>query len=172
MDVSTARQLIADAVNRRVTPSAVVEAGRADGPIWREPFGRLTYDADAPPTGLDTIFDLASLTKVMATTSLVMRAIREGRFPLDARVSDVLDGWATGERAEIRVRHLLEHSAGLPARLRLWETCHGRADYESALRAVTLERPPGAASVYSDLGFLVLGFILETTRGVPLPISP
>ena len=168
MDVSTARQLLADAVDRRVTPAAVVEAGRADGPIWRERFGRLSYDAAAPPTELDTIFDLASLTKVMATTSLAMRATCEERLALDWRVSDVLDGWTADERAEVRVRHLLEHTAGLPAHLRLWETCHDRVDYESALQTLSLERPPGHASVYSDLGFMVLGFILETTCRQPL----
>ena len=107
--------LIADAIDRAATPAAVIEVGRADGPIWHEPFGRLTYDADAPPTGLDTIFDLASLTKVIATTSLVMRGIAEGRLTLDSSVGSILDGWSDVERAEIRVRHLLDHSSGFPA---------------------------------------------------------
>jgi CubicO group peptidase (beta-lactamase class C family) len=168
VDVSTARELIAGAIDRRVTPAAVVDVGNADGPIWREPFGRLTYDVDAPPTDEETIFDLASLTKVMATTSIAMRAVGDGRFLLDSKVSDLLDGWTSDGQREIRVRHLLEHSAGLPAHLRLWETCHGRQDYAAALRRLTLERPPGAASVYSDLGFMALGFLLESAGAASL----
>jgi serine-type D-Ala-D-Ala carboxypeptidase len=168
VDFSTARQLIADAIDRAVTPAAVIEVGRVDAPIWREPFGRLTYDADATPTDLDTIFDLASLTKVMATTSLVMRAVAEDRLSLDSKVGSLVDGWSDAERRDIRIRHLLEHSAGLPAHLRLWESVNGRAAYHAALRAVPLERPPGAASVYSDLGFMVLGFAVEAARGLAL----
>ena len=171
MDFSTARQLIADAIDRAVTPAAVIEVGRAGAPIWHEPFGRLTYEANATPTGLDTIFDLASLTKVMATTSLVMRAVAENRLSLDSPVGSLGDdwkGWSDVERREIRVRHLLEHSAGLPAHLRLWESANGRAEYAAALRAVALERPPGAASVYSDIGFMVLGFVVEAAHGLAL----
>jgi CubicO group peptidase (beta-lactamase class C family) len=168
VDFSTARDLIAGAVERRVTPAAVVEVGRVHGVIWREPFGRLTYAADAPRTGLDTIFDLASLTKVMATTPLVMRAIIEGRLTLDSKVGEFLDGWADDDRREVRVRQLLDHSSGLPAHRKFWESCRGRLEYERALRTVPLERPPGAASVYSDLGFMVLGFMVEMAAGAPL----
>jgi CubicO group peptidase (beta-lactamase class C family) len=168
VDFSTARDLIAGAVERRVTPAAVVEVGRAQGAIWRESFGRLTYAADATPTELDTIFDLASLTKVMATAPIVMRAIIEGRLTLDSKVGEFLEGWADGDRRELRVRHLLDHSSGLPAHRRFWEFCSGRLEYETALREVPLERLPGARSVYSDLGFMVLGFMVEAARGAPL----
>lgn len=159
---------MADAIDRSVTPAAVIEVGRSDTPIWREPFGRLTYDATASPAGLDTIFDLASLTKVMATTSLVMRAVADERLSLDTKVSSLLEDWTAADRSEIRVRHLLEHSAGFPAHLRLWELATGRSEYEAALRAVPLDRPPGVASVYSDIGFLVLGFVVEAAGGGPL----
>src|SRR5262245_55845294 len=96
VDFSTARDLIAGAVDRRVTPAAVAEVGRAHGAIWRESFGRLTYAADAAPAELDTIFDLASLTKVMASAPMVMRAIIEGRLTLDSKVGEFLDGWSDG----------------------------------------------------------------------------
>ena len=160
MDFSAARDLIAGAVDRRVTPAAVVEVGRVDGPIWREPFGRLTYASNALPAALDTIFDLASLTKVMATTPIVMRAVMDGGFTLDSKISELLDGWEDDDRRQISVRHLLEHSAGLPAHRRFWESSRGRTEYELALRTVPLERPPGTASVYSDVGFMALGFLL------------
>ena len=168
MDFSAARDLIAGAVDRRVTPAAVVEVGRADGSIWREPFGCLTYASDAARATLDTIFDLASLSKVMATTPIVMRAVMDGRFTLDSKIGEMLDGWTDEDRARISVRHLLEHSAGLPAHRRFWESSCGRSEYELALRAVPLERPPATGSVYSDVGFIALGFLLERARGEPL----
>ncbi len=159
--------MIADAIDRAVTPAAVVEVGRAAGPIWRETVR--TPHATTPTRRrprLDTIFDLASLTKVMATTSLVMRGVAEAsaqpRHQASVRSSRA---GVTPSALEIRVRHLLEHSAGFPAHLRLWESASGRTAYEAALRAVPLERPPGAASVYSDIGFMVLGFVLEAARG-------
>ena len=168
MDVSTPRALIAAAIDQAVTPAAVVEVGRTTAPLWREPFGQLTYDADATPTNLETMFDLASLTKVMATTSLSMRALVDRCIDLETPISTVLQGWQHGAHAHIRLRHLLDHSAGFPAHLRLWERVRGRAEYESALRSVPLERHPGEASVYSDIGFMVLGLTLETVRGCSL----
>ena len=168
MELSAARALIADAVDRAVTPAAAIEVGRADAPIWQEAFGRLSYDAGAPPASLDTIFDLASLTKVMATTALVMREVARARLDIDAPVGVWLDGWDDGDHAAIRLRHLLDHSSGLPARARLWESIRGRAAFEAAIRDLPIEHPPGAASVYSDMGFITLGFVLEAAVGVPL----
>jgi CubicO group peptidase (beta-lactamase class C family) len=171
VDVSAARALLADATARGVTPAAVLDVGRTDGARWSEAVGRLTYDAGAPPARVDTIFDLASLTKVMATTSLMMRAIEEERVRLDTALGDVLSGWGDRRHARIQMRHLLEHSAGFPAHARLWETAHGRQAVEAALHAVPLDREPGEAAVYSDLGFILLGFVLEAVREAPLDVQ-
>jgi serine-type D-Ala-D-Ala carboxypeptidase len=166
--MGAARDVVLSGLAARAYPAALVEVGRSRGPIWREAFGRLTYDAGAPDARLDTVFDLASLTKVIATTSLVMRAIRESRLALDTRVADRLPDWTGDERAPITIGHLLDHSSGLPAHARLWEHARGRAAFERAIAQLPVERTPGTASVYSDVGFILLGFLLEDSGGTSL----
>jgi len=166
--MSAARAVIVSGLEARAYPAAVVEVGRSSGPIWREAFGRLSYDAGARLTKVSTIFDLASLTKVLATTTLVMRAVREGRLTLETRMGDRLASWRAPDRAGVTVRQLLDHSSGLPAHARLWEHAHGRAEFERAIAALPLERAPGAVSVYSDIGFMTAGFLLEDSAGAPL----
>jgi CubicO group peptidase (beta-lactamase class C family) len=163
-----ARHLIATAVAEGAAPAAAIEVGQAGRVLWRESFGRLWYDAAAPLASERTIFDLASLTKVIATTSLAMSQIAAGRLSLATRVGDVLDGWRARHRAEITIRHLLDHSSGLPGQARLWEHARGRAGFERAIRELPLERAPGTQSVYSDPGFMLLGFAIETAAGQPL----
>jgi len=145
----------------RAFPASVIEAGSRAAAIWTHGSGRLTYAPDAPPCSPGTLFDLASLTKVIATTSLVMRAVRDGRLALDARVRDLLPSWGALDRAIVTIRHLLDHSSGLPAHARLFETMHGRAEFEQTIATMLLENPPGRKAVYSDLGFILLGFILS-----------
>ena len=162
------RALVEESLDARAFPAAVIDVGRTAGPLWEEAFGALTYAADAPATTLETIFDLASLTKVIATTSLVMRQAGAGGLRLDATLADILPGWRHEGGCSIRIRHLLDHSAGFPGRVRLFETTSGRAGFEAAIRALPRSTPPGAASVYSDIGFILLGFLLETWAGAPL----
>ena len=79
-DFSEARRIITSGLEARAFPAAVIEVGRLAGPVWQEAFGRLTYEPDASPTELTAIFDLASLTKVIATTSCAMRLVSAGRL--------------------------------------------------------------------------------------------
>lgn len=159
------RTVIAAGLAAHAYPAAAIEVGRAAGPIWREAFGRLRYDADAAATTPDTVFDLASLTKIIATASFVMRHVERGALDLDAPVGSYVPAWDDASHRGIRIRHLLDHSSGLPAHARLWESDRGRSDYAHAVHAQPLERPPGDASVYSDLGFIQLGFVLEDLGG-------
>ncbi len=161
-DPTTARQLIQRAHEARAFPAATIEVGNRHGAIWQEAFGTLSYDRDAPTCTTATIFDLASLTKVIATTSIAMRLIERGALQLHARVSALLAEWRGADRDVVTVRHLLDHSSGLPAHIRIWEQAQGRAAYERIIASGPLEREPGTASVYSDPGFMLLGFLLET----------
>jgi len=163
-----ARALVTSAREHQAFPAAVVEVGRRAGTIWREAFGRLTYAADAPACRVDTIFDLASLTKVIATTSLVMHQVAAGRLKLSDRVTDLMPQWRGADRAPVTIRHLLDHSSGLPAHARLWESAAGRQEIEAAICRMPIESAPGSASVYSDPGFMLLGFLLEDLAGAPL----
>ena len=161
-----ARRVIADAIAAHAFPAAVVETGSRDGAIWRQAFGRLTYAGDAAPCVEETIFDLASLTKVIATTPLVMRADAEDAFALATRVTDILPAWEGADREPVTIEQLLDHSSGLPAHERFWE--RGLRDTENVVQAVCatpLERGPGTRAVYSDLGFILLGGLLEHIDG-------
>jgi CubicO group peptidase (beta-lactamase class C family) len=160
-NLSAARRLVAEGVEAGAYPAAVVEAGRRGGPVWREAFGRLTYAGDAPVTRLDTMFDLASLTKVIATTSAALRAVSDGLVDLDDPIARHAATWAGPERAAVTLRHLFDHSSGLPAYAELWRDHRGREAYEAAICATPLSYAPGSASVYSDLGFMLAGLILE-----------
>ena len=80
---AAARQLLDRAIEDKAFPAAVAEVGTAHQPIWRQAFGQLTFESAAPPTREDTVFDLASLTKVLATASIVMRLVERGGLGLD-----------------------------------------------------------------------------------------
>ncbi|HYN08612.1 MAG TPA: serine hydrolase domain-containing protein [Vicinamibacterales bacterium] len=163
-----ARQIIQSGIDARAFPAATIEVGRRAGPIWQAAFGRLTYDADATVCEVETIFDLASLTKVISTTSIAMRLVDGARLALDSAVGTFVPAFATGDRGAISIRHLLTHSSGLPAHATLWETVSGRAGFERAIADLPLERAPGTKSVYSDPGFMLLGFALETAATATL----
>jgi serine-type D-Ala-D-Ala carboxypeptidase len=153
--------VLEQAIEARAFPACVVEVGDAAGILWREAFGRLTYQPGAPATREDTIFDLASLTKVLATTTLVMEQVERGVLRLDDPLSRYLPAWTGGDRADVTLRDLLSHCAGLPGHRRLFDGPAGRAAVETAICLTPLVYPPRLASVYSDLGFMLLGFVLD-----------
>jgi len=158
-----AGDLIARALAARVAPAVVVEVGRRDRVVWRQAAGRLTYAADAAPCLETTRFDLASLTKVIASTSIAMRQVVSGTLSLTTRPSELFSPWRSPGHEGIAVHHLLDHSSGLPAYARLWEDGVTRESLPAVLAGIPLEREPGTTAVYSDLGFLLLGAVLETT---------
>jgi CubicO group peptidase (beta-lactamase class C family) len=125
-----AREVIRSAVAARAFPAATVEVGSRNAVLWRHAFGALTYDGDAPFTSLDTIFDLASLTKVICTATLAMRAIDEGLLRLEDRVADWISEWFRADRAAVTIRDLLAHSSGLTAYLPYFRTRHSNARRE------------------------------------------
>lgn len=160
-----ARVVLRQAIEARVFPGAVVEAGDREGTLAAIVEGRLTYDIDAAPAALDTVYDLASLTKVLSATTNAMGLVDEGRLGLDDRVGRWIGGWSGGDRDGVTVRHLLDHSSGLPAHRRYFDRLQGRREFERAICAEPLEYAPGSQSLYSDLGFMLLGFVLEEAGG-------
>jgi CubicO group peptidase (beta-lactamase class C family) len=158
-----ARQILERAVSDAAFPAAVVEVGDSSQPLWREAFGRLGFDEGTPLTRDDTIFDLASLTKVVATTALVMRQVEHGTLGLDDPVARHQPLWRDEESAPVTIRDLLAHCSGLPAHLPLFLDHEGRAAFERAICEEPREYRPRSKSIYSDLGFILLGFILESS---------
>jgi len=163
----TPAAILEAAVHSRAFPGAVVETGGRGGARWRQAFGTLTYADDSPRVTDDTIYDLASLTKVIAAAAQVMRAVDAGALALDARVADHLPAWRGADREPVTIADLLEHASGLTAYLPFFRDHEGRADFEHAICTLPLEYTPRTQSIYSDLGFILLGFMLEDV-GFPL----
>ena len=167
--VSTAiAPVITKAIRDGVFPGAVIEAGRAHGPFVRFMAGRQTYDDASPAVDGDTIYDLASLTKVIGTAALMAGELAAGRMRLNDRVRHWIEGWTGEERQSVTVRDLLEHASGLPGHRKYFESRQGRAAFEMAICEEPLDYQPRTNSIYSDPGFMLLGFAMENAAGEPL----
>ena len=146
-------------------PGASVVVGRRGYAVIKRGYGALSWAGDAPAVDEHTIYDLASLTKVIATTTAVMVLYDEGKIDLDAPVRAYVPAFSGGGRERVTVRHLLTHRSGLPAGRDLWRSASGPAD----ARRMVLETPiycrPGDCFEYSDLGADVLGFVVEAVAG-------
>ena len=164
MTIDAAEAVLTEGIAAGAFPAAAAEAGRRDRVLWRSAFGRLTHEPDAPETTTDTIFDLASLTKVIATSTLVMRALDDKLLRLDDRVAEWIPDWRGADRAEVTIRDLLAHSSGLTAYLPFFRDYTGRAEFQHAIATLPLEYQPRTKSIYSDLGFMLLAFILDDAR--------
>ncbi|MEZ4596667.1 MAG: serine hydrolase domain-containing protein [Chloroflexota bacterium] len=123
--------------------------------------------AEQVPMSSDTLFDLASLTKLF-TTVVLLSLVDDGALTLDSPIHAWLPSFSVGVRRSVSVRHLLSHTSGLPAWLQLWDG-HPDADARrAAVLGAPLERGAGAAFAYSDLGFMVAGWLAEAVTGTPL----
>jgi len=142
-----------------VTPCVTLEVGHTKGVYWEYACGRLTYDVNSPPATPETIFDLASLTKVIATTTVVMKLVDTGKIGLNDRLKSWLPSWRDSEKSEVTVADLLEHTSGLTAHLPFYRDCRGREEFEHQICSLPLEYAPRSRSIYSDLGFILLGFL-------------
>jgi CubicO group peptidase (beta-lactamase class C family) len=149
-------------------PGGVVAVGKDGALVHLGAHGRLSYDADAPEVRTDTIYDLASLTKVVVTATTAMILADEGRLDLSKPVSAFLPRFRGGGKDKVTVAHLLTHSSGLPALFTDWKGTKGKEAYRERIEALGLEYEPGTASVYSDPGIILLGEILERVAGEPL----
>jgi len=152
--------LLEAGIGGRVTPGAVVAVThRAKLVAWKA-FGRFAYDEDSPVVRPETVFDLASVTKAVATTTIAMLLFERGTLKLDAKVSEFFREFQDGGKQDVTVRMLLSHSSGLPAYEKLFLRCKTREELMGAAAAAPLVYPPGTRSEYSDLGFVLLGEIL------------
>jgi CubicO group peptidase (beta-lactamase class C family) len=131
--------------------------------------GSLLPERSRRPITDDTVFDLASLTKLFTATA-VMQLVESGALGLDDRLARYLDSYASPERAEVTVRHLLTHTSGLPADIHFWRDAPDPQARRAAVLRQPLEAPPGTRCCYSCVGYLTLGFLCELL-GQPLGIG-
>lgn len=164
-----ARSVLLNGIRDRIFPAAVAEVGDSRGVLWREAFGRLTFDESSPPADTSTVFDLASLTKPIAATSIILELEANGLVDIREPVAAFFKQWRGEDREHVTVQDLLEHAGGLAARL-LDVPPEGRSEFEHEICSMPLEYPPRSQSIYSDLGFILLGFLAADRGRAPLRV--
>lgn len=169
-----------EAVAQGVFPGAVVLVARGEEIVFERAFGFRSLVPEKSPMELETIFDLASLTKPIATTTALMLLVREKKIRLEDRVTRFFPNFGVYGKTHVNFRHLLAHSSGLPAWKPYYEEIvrsqkEGRVNFvcSRAAKSYVFEQihrekplaPPGTQAVYSDLGFMLLGEVIEEVSG-------
>lgn len=160
--------VIQNAISDGSIPGAVLVVGHDGQVIYRKAYGSRSLEPRREPMTLDTIFDLASLTKVIVTTTAVMQLVEQGKVRLNDPVAKYLPEFAQNGKADITVRQLLTHYSGLEPDLDLKTAWEGK---ETAYRMAFAETPqdaPGSKFAYSDINFIVLGALVERVSGETL----
>jgi len=184
MDFSPVDKEITAAVETGVFPGAVVLVNRAGTVVYRRAFGWRSLEPERTPLSAETSFDLASLTKPLAITVAIMLMVKEKKLQLDDQVTRFFPDLDVPGKASLTFRHLLSHSSGLPAwrpyyqEVVAHEAKGGKLDFLSSRSArefvygrlgrENLEAPPGHRAMYSDLGFMMLGAVIEKNSGLGL----
>ncbi|MGC1870210.1 MAG: serine hydrolase domain-containing protein [Acidobacteriaceae bacterium] len=167
-----ATSVLTDAVKQRVFPGAAFGVLHPHEQFAIESIGGFTYQADSPRVQTDTIFDMASVSKAIATTSVAMLLWERGQLDLDEPLARRVPGFLVSDaesltalRPLVTPRMLLAHCSGLPAYAPLYKTCATSTDLLEACLHMPLVAPPGTQAVYSDIGFILLGHLLEQIAG-------
>jgi uncharacterized protein YbbC (DUF1343 family)/CubicO group peptidase (beta-lactamase class C family) len=159
---------VRNAILQQLIPGAVVLVGHDGKVVYRKAFGSRSVDPVIEPMTVDTIFDMASLTKVMATTSSVMRLVQLGQIKLNDPVAKYIPEFAQNGKEEVTIRQLLTHYSGLRADLDLKPEWSGQ---EEGFRLANAEKPvtpPGSTFLYSDINFIVLGELVQRVSRLAL----
>jgi CubicO group peptidase (beta-lactamase class C family) len=166
------RRLCQDAVANGVAPGFVLLVASGGRVQFHEAFGWRQLVPRKLPAFPDTVYDVASLTKAVVTSVLVMKEVERGSLALDEPVGQRLPEFEGEGRAAVTVRQLLSHSGGLPAHRPYWKQAATAASERWAISLAAAREPleysPGTLSVYSDLGFILLGWLLERTTELRL----
>lgn len=162
-------------IDQRAFPGAAVAIAQHGKLIAHKGLGRFTYEATSPIVAADTIYDLASITKVIATTTACMILYDRGLFKLDQPLIELLPQFAArhleqedARRQQVTLCMLLAHSSGLPAYIKLFQTSSNKEDLLRQAVQVPLTAAPGTRAEYSDIGFILLGEALQKLTGKPL----
>ncbi len=167
---AAAYKVLGDAIAARAFPGCAFGVLAGGSVVLEDALGRFTYEEDAPAVTPHTVYDVASLTKVAATTAAAMLLHQRGRLDIDMPLGELLPGFvigrAQGERARhVKLGHLLAHNSGLPGYVEFFRTAVTPAALYRACLELPLEAEPGARAEYSDPGFILLGKALEVLIG-------
>jgi CubicO group peptidase (beta-lactamase class C family) len=161
--------IVRQGIRQGVYPGAVVVIGRKDSVLYARGYGHFTWSPSSPvPTPDSTLWDIASITKVMGTTSAAMRLVDARRLSLDAPVRQYLPEFSGGQKDRVTVRMLLDHTSGLRSYVPFFKQARTRDAAKVLLYAEPPVRQPGRSPVYSDLNAILLGLVLESVSGLPL----
>ncbi len=169
--ISALDQVVERAAAERKIPGAVILVGYQGRVVFEKAYGQRSLEPVGEPMSLDTVFDLASLTKPIATAPSIMLLIERGKLQLDDPAAKYIPAFGKRGKSKITIRQLLTHYSGLPADLRLSK--RRRSSTKSVLSRIYQIKPvapPGSRFIYSDLGFVVLGKIVEKASGMPLDV--
>ena len=174
---ASAFAVLEDAISARAFPAAAIAVIDRDRLVALKSFGNFVYESDSPQVTASTLFDVASLTKPVATTTMAMILYERGLLELEAPLVGVVPEFmadACGEpdprRRDVTFHMLLAHSSGLPAYEKLFLKAHTREDLLRAAFTTSLSTDPGTHAEYSDIGFIVLGAALERLAGESLDV--
>jgi uncharacterized protein YbbC (DUF1343 family)/CubicO group peptidase (beta-lactamase class C family) len=162
--------IVQAAIQAKKIPGAVVLIGYEGQVVYRKAFGERSLVPERRPMAVDTMFDMASMTKVMATTTAVMQLVEQGKIELSAPVSDYWPEFKQNGKELVTIRELMTHYSGLPPDLELKPAWTG---YDTAMQmivAAQLDVPPGTRYIYSDVNFETLGEIVRRVSGEPLDV--
>jgi len=166
--MSEAYQVLQQAIRDSIFPGAQVAVVYDGKLIASRGIGHQTYDPQSPPVTPATIYDLASITKVAATTLIAMRLWEQKKLRLDIPVKSYLPQFSGGLKDSVTVRHLLTHSAGLHWWVPLWEKAKNKEEALNYIYQLPLDYAPGDSMIYSDLGMIMVGRIIEIVTGKTL----
>ena len=167
-DFSSIDRIMAAALKAKTVPGAVIFIGHDGHIVFHKAYGyRSTIPAPNAMTE-DTIFDMASLTKVIATTTAAMQLYQQGRFRLNDPLSKYLPEFASNGKKDITIRQIMTHYSGLPPDLDLAFPWTGKQTAYDMAFTVKPERPPGTAFRYSDINFIMTGALVEKLSGMTL----
>jgi CubicO group peptidase (beta-lactamase class C family) len=167
-DFSSVDEIINNAVSAHDFPSAVLVIGNSKEVIYQNAYGRLTYDEDAQAASFNTIYDLASVTKVIATTSAIMKLYDEGKIDLNASVASYIPQFAVNGKGDITVTNLLLHNSGLTAWTPFYQLYSTPEEVRNAIYTCSKEYQTGTQTIYSDYNAVLLGDIVEKITGQKL----
>ena len=163
---ATVRRVLSEAIAARAFPGCAFGVLAGGKVVLQEALGHFTYDAGAPAVTAETIYDVASITKVAATTAAAMLLYQRGTLDLDLPLGELLPGFVVGRTPgehsrHVKLRHLLAHNSGLPGYVEFFRTVATPSALFRACLQLPLEAEPGARAEYSDPGFILLGKALE-----------
>ena len=167
MDFHEAFSIIDSAVKSEIFPGAQVAIIKNGNLVFSGGFGHHTYNSGSPPVTTETIYDIASLTKVLSTVPVSMKLIAQKKIFLDQKIHQFYPQFIGEKKESVTIRHLLTHSSGLEDYIPFYQFKHiqNKEDVLHHILDSKLEFEPGSRSKYSDLGFILLSFIIEKVSG-------